>query len=275
MQPTEEKGKTTKDESLDNLTASDSSKRRELERGFAERLKASIGDENQAAFARKCGISEGALRKYAKGALPGLEILVEIARTAGVSVHWLATGEGPKHLPAEKADLEDLWVRHAVFGDEDAAGKLKQIKEEQSRYLREPEPGEFRFVYPVKVSAAAGHGCEVEAELPGPRLAFRSDWLRAEGIDPARLAVIRVKGDSMEPTLADGDSIAVDLGDRDPSRPGIFVLRVDTGLVVKRLQLDLQGRIVARSDNPAYGELVGNPADVHMVGRVVWAGRRF
>lgn len=251
-----------------------SSNRAELERGFALRLNEVIGKKNLTAFAKKCGISDGALRKYAKGSLPGLEILVEIARQANISVHWLATGEGQKQLSEDGAVIEDLWVRDKLLNEPEAAEKLSKIREEKARYMSAAEPGEFRFVYPINVSASAGGGSEVDYELPGPRLAFRADWLKAEGIDPARLAVISVKGDSMEPTLADGDAIAVDMGDVNPSKPGIFVLRVDTGLIVKRLQLDLKGRVVARSDNSAYGDLVGDPEEVHIIGRVVWAGRR-
>ena len=53
---------------------------------------------------------------------------------------------------------------------------------------------------------------------------------------PNRLSVIRVDGNSMAPTLADGDEILVDRGDGAARlRDGIYVLRVDDALVVKRL----------------------------------------
>ena len=50
--------------------------------------------------------------------------------------------------------------------------------------------------------------------------------------------MIRVAGDSMAPTLGDGDDILVDRGDgAERLRDGIYVLRLDGALVVKRLVL--------------------------------------
>ena len=66
------------------------------------------------------------------------------------------------------------------------------------------------------------------------------------GVDarpPDRLSIIRVDGDSMAPTLNAGDDILVDLGDCvDRLRDGIYVLRADDVLVVKRLALHPAGR---------------------------------
>ena len=58
----------------------------------------------------------------------------------------------------------------------------------------------------------------------------------------------------MAPTLNAGDDILVDLGDgADRLRDGIYVLRIDEALVVKRLALHPVGRsITVQSDNPAY-----------------------
>ncbi|HKR23802.1 MAG TPA: S24 family peptidase, partial [Allosphingosinicella sp.] len=103
-------------------------------------------------------------------------------------------------------------------------------------------------------------------------------WLRrlARGA-PEQLSIIRVSGDSMAPTLADGDEILVDRGDgADGLRDGIYVLRIDDALVVKRLAVGpVVGTLSVRSDNPAYpGWPSCDPAAVDIVGRVVWAGRR-
>lgn len=63
--------------------------------GFAERLKIAKGRTSANAFAQKCGISESVFRKYlASASVPGADKLVDIARVAGVSLVWLATGEG-------------------------------------------------------------------------------------------------------------------------------------------------------------------------------------
>jgi transcriptional regulator with XRE-family HTH domain len=62
---------------------------------FAERLKSVKGYQSTHAFAQRCGISESIFRKYLAGvSVPGADKLVDIARVAGVSLLWLATGLG-------------------------------------------------------------------------------------------------------------------------------------------------------------------------------------
>ena len=60
------------------------------------RIREIIGDEAGAAFARRCGIPESLLRKYLNGSQPSVRNLVVMARAAGVSVEWLATGRREK-----------------------------------------------------------------------------------------------------------------------------------------------------------------------------------
>ena len=107
--------------------------------------------------------------------------------------------------------------------------------------------------HPVRVSA--GPGAIVTEELGKPYFAFDERWLKAlTAAEPASLSIVRVEGDSMAPTLNAGDDILVDLGDAaERLRDGIYVLRIDDALVVKRLALNPIGRrVTVQSDNPAY-----------------------
>lgn len=66
--------------------------------GFAQRLKEAIGSASVNSFAKKSGLSEGILRQYLSGiSQPGLDKLIAISETAGVSLLWLATGKGSMH----------------------------------------------------------------------------------------------------------------------------------------------------------------------------------
>jgi SOS-response transcriptional repressor LexA len=130
----------------------------------------------------------------------------------------------------------------------------------------------------LSVGASAGPGAMADNERANAHFAFDPKWLRTIGAgDPKRLSIIRVEGDSMEPTLADGDEILVEAaGEKEHLRDGIYVLRMDDALVVKRLALNPAGRRVSiTSDNPAYPSWPDCPIkSVEIVGRVVWAGRR-
>ena len=91
------------------------------------------------------------------------------------------------------------------------------------------------------------------------------------------LVIIRVEGDSMVPTLGDGDDILIDRGDAGGRlRDGIYVLRVDDALIVKRIALNpVSRRVTVQSDNAAYPpwpDLELRAVDV--IGRVIWAARR-
>jgi hypothetical protein len=128
------------------------------------------------------------------------------------------------------------------------------------------------------VSVSAGPGAVVTEELGKPYFAFDERWLKAlTQSQPAKLSIVRVEGDSMAPTLNAGDDILVDLGAAtERLRDGIYVLRIDDAVVVKRLALNPTGRrVTVQSDNPAYPDWPDcSLDDVKPIGRVIWAGRR-
>ena len=130
--------------------------------------------------------------------------------------------------------------------------------------------------HPVMVSA--GPGALVNEELGKPYFAFDERWLKALTPSAAsNLSVVRVEGDSMAPTLNAGDDILVDLGDSsDRLRDGIYVLRIDDALVVKRLAINpIARRVTVQSDSPAYPDWPDcSPGEINCIGRVIWAGRR-
>ena len=130
--------------------------------------------------------------------------------------------------------------------------------------------------HPVTVSA--GPGAIVSEEQGRPYFGFDESWLKAlTATSPGKLSIVRVEGDSMAPTLNPGDDILVDLGDAaDRLRDGIYVLRVDDAVVVKRIALHPMGRrVTVQSDNPAYPDWPDFRIDeINCIGRVIWAGRK-
>lgn len=141
-----------------------------------------------------------------------------------------------------------------------------------------PRVDGFVLVPRYDVRASAGHGAVVHSEQVVDHLAFREEWVRnALGVAQKDLALITVKGDSMEPTLSNEDLILVDMRTQQIGDNSIYVLRNDGQLLVKRVQRKLDGTIVIKSDNVAYDpEVVDtkHAARLKVVGRVVWAGRR-
>lgn len=144
--------------------------------------------------------------------------------------------------------------------------------------VRPPPGGGLVPVMRVPVSASAGQGSIPSEEAATPYFAFDRRWLRHMTAAPSdNLVIIRVEGDSMAPTLGDGDDILVDRGDcGDRLRDGIYVLRVDEALIVKRLALNpVSRRVTVQSDNPAYPDWPDLRLNaIHCIGRVIWAARK-
>ena len=130
----------------------------------------------------------------------------------------------------------------------------------------------------VAVRASAGPGALVNGEIAKPYFGFESRWLKSiTGTPASKLSIIRVEGDSMAPMLNAGDDILVDPADcAERLRDGIYVIRVDQALMVKRIAINPVGRrITVQSDNPAYPDWPDCTLDqIACIGRVIWAGRK-
>jgi len=175
------------------------------------------------------------------------------------------------------------YIRRGVPGrlGEDDRRKLARYLSVSEEVLGAPpaEPADgLRSVKRHPVAVSAGPGAVVSEEPGRPYFGFDERWLKAlTPSSPDRLSVVRVEGDSMAPTLNAGDDILVDLGDSgERLRDGIYVLRVDDALVVKRIALNPMGRrVTVQSDNPAYSDWPDlGIGELNCIGRVIWAGRK-
>ena len=129
----------------------------------------------------------------------------------------------------------------------------------------------------LDIQASAGFGAVAASENAQTRFGFDEHWLRSlTSAKSASLSIVRVMGDSMEPTLNEGDEVLVDASDHASRlRDGIYVLRADDTLVVKRVAIKPGGnQITIASDNPAYPTWHDmERSEVHVVGRVIWFER--
>ncbi|MDA9930051.1 peptidase S24 [Alphaproteobacteria bacterium] len=109
------------------------------------------------------------------------------------------------------------------------------------------------------------------------QIGFPDSMLRRITTAPAvGLQLISITGDSMAPTLEDGDLVMIDSNRTQPSPPGIFVLDDGVGLVAKRVDAvpNTSPQMLRLStDNPAYTNYQRRFDEVHIVGRVVWFAR--
>jgi phage repressor protein C with HTH and peptisase S24 domain len=197
-------------------------------------------------LARAVGVSDNAIYKWlARRGQPSLPSVVAIARVAGVSVEWLATGhEAPEPTPG----LVSL-----------------------------PAYRDYTFMARGEIRIDGARGAQIRSALIVNVLAFGTAWLKHRfAVEPERLMLLEVSGDSMAPTLREGDLVLADLSETRARTDGVYVLREQNDLVVKRLQRgNLGAALTIRSDNPAYESVAILPGVVSIVGRVIWAGKAF
>jgi phage repressor protein C with HTH and peptisase S24 domain len=197
-----------------------------------------------AELARAIGVSDNAIYKWLAGrGQPSLASVVAIARVAGVSVEWLATG------------------REAVAHTGGAVGTAAA--------------GDYAFMPRGEIGVGGRRATRLRSELIVDVLAFGAGWLEHRlAADPGRLMLLEVSGDSMAPTLREGDLALADLRETRARIDGVYVLREQNDLVIKRLQRRRFGAaLTIRSDNPAYEPIGVSPDVVNVVGRVIWVGK--
>lgn len=194
------------------------------------------------AMSERSGIPGRTLERYATGAELKVSRLIAIARAAQMDVGWLATGS-------------------------DRPTGITTRTSPEHRYLDVP-------LLDVRVSA--GEGLLVDRERVVGTRAFSRDWLLGElRMDPDDLKLCVVHGDSMRPTLDDGDLVMVNVKETKVWRDDVYVLRDGDSLMVKRLQRLPVGGFKVLSDNPAYPAMTIMPTQAEerqmaIVGRVVW-----
>ena len=131
-------------------------------------------------------------------------------------------------------------------------------------------------------AASMGSGEDaLPVDMVSGNLPLSPAWLRQRIPNAAAHALrfIHGTGDSMTPTIADGDILLVDTTQRDPAAmDGVYVLRAAGALYIKRVYKNLLGALEVSSDNPAIKtvDVLDGTHEVEVIGRVIWAwgGRR-
>ena len=199
--------------------------------------------------ARRSGIPLGTLRNYLRGRDMKRAALVSLASATGVTLEWLAAGSGPVTTAPER-DGEEEPVTRADLA-----------------------PPGFVAIPRYNVEASAGGGALVNHPQIVEYFAFDERYLRMHlRRRPEHLLLIDVVGDSMQPTLRDGDIVTVDISpDQTLEHSKLYVLRVGDNLLVKRVEQRLNS-IVLHSDNPRYEPETIARTDIdqlHILGQVI------
>lgn len=109
-------------------------------------------------------------------------------------------------------------------------------------------------------------------------VSFPEEWVRkVTGRNPRNLIMASAEGDSMEPTITDGDELLIDITDQRLADGKVYALSVNGGLLVKRIQRSARGGLRLVSDNKNYDpEEISpdDPSEIQVIGQVIWWGHR-
>ncbi|OUJ10668.1 phage repressor protein [Acetobacter sp. DsW_063] len=190
----------------------------------AERLREAVSKAGgNRAVSEQSGIPISTLNTYIAGRdMKGLAA-ARLARTCGVSLEWLYFGPDAASPPQLARTLPAKTAQNLI--------SIPQFD----------------------VQVSAGHGTlapnvESSASIEIGRHSLPSSVLARLN----HLTAVTVRGDSMSPSLYDGDTILIDTGDCEVIAGSVYVLRRDTDIMVKRLSWSVTGDLIVSSDNPAY-----------------------
>lgn len=195
---------------------------------------------SQNRLAAEIGVTQGAIQQICNGTTKKSKWLPEIAAKLGVTVEWL-----------NGADV--------------APGQVVTFNEADYVQLTE-----------IDVGYGMGGGTFIEEVGDDNQAVFDPRWLaNITRSPPQMLFVARGIGDSMMPTLLDNDTLIVDRGQRKLTQQDrIWALTYGDLGMVKRVRSLPGGQFQLLSDNPVIPPIVAAEDEFHLVGRVVWIGRK-
>lgn len=215
---------------------------------FSARLREALAGRSGSWLAEKIGLKPQSVNAWLRAESgPSLFNARDAAEALGVSVQWLATGEG---------------IASECKPSESAAPDFDQ---------------DFVLLPRYEVNLSAGPGLVPAHEDVEERLAFSKAWLRRNLINAEQSGLVRVRGDSMAPTVPDGALALVNTAEARVDREGIYAFSREGEAYIKRLVPLARGpggtptSIVIISDGGSFPpEFVTGPQlnELRIVGRV-------
>lgn len=159
--------------------------------------------------------------------------LLDFCATKSISINWLLYGQSPESLI-------------------EATNKFFMVK------------------YFSNINASAGGGADSDEEnADGIEIPHEFAMLLGGERELKNIEAINVSGDSMEPTFSYNDIVFINRAKTDLQRGGVFTIRTEAGLFIKRVQKRIDGKIDVISDNQVYSTQTLNPDEIEVIGRVV------
>ncbi len=199
--------------------------------------------------------------------ITGISTLTELAKVLGVNRSAVSQARRKDSIPAKW--LLTLFHRYRLNPGWLEDGKGPKI-------LESAEGGhpDFHNVPKVEARLSAGGGSFDTQDNLKEHFSFRTEWLRNKGII-AKMVLMEVFGNSMEPEIKDGDTVLIDQSQNKIIAGAIFAVGIEDTILVKRIEKHPQ-KLVLLSDNKAYDPIYLSQDEaerVRIIGKVLWICR--
>lgn len=180
---------------------------------------------NQANFSEKIDLAAQSLARYEKNKVnPSMEFIAKLTDMFNINSNWLLTGKGEMFISNDTTKNSDNY-----------------------------------FIDLLNVRAGAGEGIYNYVIETVDTISLDKSFFRTP-INTNKIKGIQVDGDSMEPTLRDGDYVLID-ENINFGINGIYAIQYGGQILIKRLQFKMDGTILIISDNDKYDKEVFNPKE--------------
>ena len=224
---------------------------------LSERIKYVLGhcSISKSELARIAGVKPPSVYGWLNGSSKSLKSTAakRIGEKLKISITWLIDGKGdpnPKLQPItvfDDANPDD-------YQDDDQIVFIKQLD--------------------VACGCGAGRTPTWEEEHTVKPRAYRLSWFQRHGRKPENCVTFYVEGDSMEPTLYDGDCVLIDTSDKYRIDNGhVYAFYIYDEVKIKRLYRNIKGDVAIVSDNHIYEKEILRHDDesivMNLIGRVI------
>ncbi len=224
------------------------------------------------------GLPRDAIRSVLRGHPPSIDRAQEITKALGLTLQiYHDQNSSSKEKSFQMQRVGDN-VRPKPLNNSASYSGIRAAEEQAAyevdyrAYDPDIDDAEHVMVPKLPVRLSAGPGASGEDETPVGLLAFRREWMRQHSLQPGRVSAVEVAGDSMKPSLNDGDTVLVDHTRAGPRRGKVVAARVGGELFIKRLHTMPPDGWLLVSDNPDYSPLMLGRDDA-IIGEIVWQGR--
>lgn len=215
---------------------------------------------NQSELARRLKLTPQSVQKWeAEESIPRGRRLEEIAAALSTTTAYLVAGiEGVVHTPEPNAlDLEPIsvWDDSTPLDDDEVS---------------------VPFLKEVELSAGSGRTAIQQSSTK--RLRFGKYTLKNQGVDPDAARCVCVSGNSMEPVLRNGSTVAIDTSSTRVVDGDMYAISHGGQLRVKQLYRlpggGLRVRSFNRDEHPdeEYSNAQIQDQEIEILGRVFWSG---